>query len=334
VVTPGDPPLEFALQAINAHWLTSAVAAAVTHNVFGFLERGPANAAELAQGCSISERGARALLEALLGAKLVTVDGERFSNSPTAACYFVKGKPLYLGELAKLSMQLMIRAAQFPEAIAQGRAETGLKSNVEMPQWPALVRATTPFSIPVAELLAEQLGSAQHDRPLQILDVGGGAGIFSVALLKANAQARATQLDWPSVNAVARDYVAQHELQERFRTVDGDFLRFDYKPAEYDIIVYSHMAHGLSKAENQRAFALFHAALKSTGVLVINDLLPELDGSAGMQALLSSARTFYATESGAGYRFSEYEAMLKASGFRDVSRSDTRTPTTLIMARP
>lgn len=325
------PPIELALHAINAHWLTSALAAAVTHRVFDLLEQGPATVGEVAAGCNIAERGARALLEALLGAGFVAHADGRYANTATASCYFVEGKPLYLGQLARLSLQLMTRSGGFPDAVAAGHSEASLTVKAEMPQWAPLVLATAPFSLPVAQLAAKLLGLAQRGA-LEILDPGGGAGVFAISFLKENPRATATQLDWASVNRVAREQAERNEVADRFRTVDGDLFAYDYESAKYDLVVFSHMAHGLAPADNQRAFELFRRALKPKGVLLINDLLSELDGSVSPQALLSSARTFYATRDGAGYRYAEYQQWLEAAGFCRLARHDTGTPTTLIMA--
>jgi ubiquinone/menaquinone biosynthesis C-methylase UbiE len=325
------PPIELALHAINAHWVTSVLAAAVTHRVFDLLERGPAVVHDIAAGCNISERGARALLDALVGAGLVVQSDGRYENTATASCYFVEGKPLYLGQLARLSLQLMTRSGGFPDAVAAGHSEASLTVKAETPQWAPLVLATAPFSLPVAELAAKLLGLAQRGA-FEILDPGGGAGVFAISFLKENPRATATQLDWPSVNQVAREQAERNEVADRFRTVDGDLFAYDYQSAKYDLIIFSHMAHGLAPLDNQRAFELFRRALKPKGALLINDLLAELDGSVSPQALLSSARTFYATREGAGYRYAEYQQWLEAAGFRRLARHDTGTPTTLIVA--
>jgi ubiquinone/menaquinone biosynthesis C-methylase UbiE len=326
------PPIEHALHAINAHWVTSALAAAVTHRVFEFLEQGPAVVHDVAVGCNIAERGARALLDALVGADLVVQSDGRYENTAIASSYFVEGKPLYLGQLARLSLQLMTRSGGFPDAIAAGHSEGSLSVKADMPQWAQLVLATAPFSLPVAYLAAKLLGLAER-RSLEILDPGGGAGVFAISFLKENPRATATQLDWPSVNRVAREQAERNEVLDRFRTVDGDLFAYDYESAKYDLIIFSHMAHGLAPADNQRAFVLFRRALKPQGVLLINELLAELDGSVSPQALLSSARTFYATRDGAGYRYAEYREWLNAAGFRSIARHDTGTPTTLLVVQ-
>ena len=327
----GAPPIELALHAINAHWLTSTLAAAVTHRVFELLERGPAAVHDVAVGCNIAERGARALLDALLGAGFVVHADGLYANTATASCYFVEGKPLYLGQLARLSLQLMTRSGGFPDAVAAGHSEASLTVKAEMPQWAPLVLATAPFSLPVAQLAAQLLGLAQRGA-LEILDPGGGAGVFAISFLKENPRATATQLDWSSVNRVAREQAERNGVLDRFRTVDGDLFAYDYESAKYDLIIFSHMAHGLAPTDNQRAFELFRRALKPKGMLLINDLLPELDGSVSPQALLSSARTFYASRDGADYRYAEYRQWLEAAGFRSVARHATSTPTTLILA--
>jgi ubiquinone/menaquinone biosynthesis C-methylase UbiE len=326
------PPIELALHAINAHWVTSALAAAVTHRVFDLLERGPAVTHDVAVGCNIAERGARALLDALVGADLVVQSDGRYENTAIASSYFVEGKPLYLGQLARLSLQLMTRSGGFPDAVAAGHSEGSLSVKADMPQWAQLVLATAPFSLPVVHLAAKLLGLAERGS-LEILDPGGGAGVFTISFLRENPRATATQLDWPSVNRVAREQAERNEVLDRFRTVDGDLFAYDYENAKYDLIIFSHMAHGLAPADNQRAFELFRRALKPQGVLLINELLAELDGSVSPQALLSSARTFYATRDGAGYRYAEYREWLNAAGFRSIARHDTGTPTTLLLVQ-
>ena len=64
------------MQIATGYWASQILACAVDYEVFTQLDQGPATAAELAERASISERGAQALLDGLLGLELVTKQGK------------------------------------------------------------------------------------------------------------------------------------------------------------------------------------------------------------------------------------------------------------------
>lgn len=54
-------------------------------------------AAQLADALSVKAEKLSPLLYALVAAELLTVGDDRFSNTPEANHYLVKGKPTYMG---------------------------------------------------------------------------------------------------------------------------------------------------------------------------------------------------------------------------------------------
>lgn len=98
-------------------------------------------------------------------------------------------------------------------------------------------------------------------------------------------------------------------------------------------MVFSQVAHGISKAANLDVFARIRRALKPGGKLVISEYLVNEDGSGHPFALLFSANLMVHSADGAGYRMDEYREWLEQSGFDDIVRRETVMPATLIYAR-
>ena len=73
----------------------------------------------------------------------------------------------------------------------------------------------------VAPVLAEKL-------PLEgmncLLDVGGGTGIYSIALLRKHPQLRAIVLDGPEVLKVTQEFAREYDVADRLSCLAGDMF--------------------------------------------------------------------------------------------------------------
>ena len=74
-----------------------AMLAGMQLDVFTPLKDGPLTAAQLADVLRVNEEKLSRLLYALVTAHLLTVEGDRFANTPEATHFLVKGQPTYLG---------------------------------------------------------------------------------------------------------------------------------------------------------------------------------------------------------------------------------------------
>jgi hypothetical protein len=304
---------------------------AVEHEVFTRLERGAMTADELATAASIAPRGAKALLDGLTGLGLVTVAGGKYSNSAEASTFLVEGKPTALTGMVRVSVHHIAEWAKFPAAVKTGAPVTSqLLETKDLPFWHLLVPAIAPLQVPAAQAVVARLDIARRG-PLSILDVGGGSGIYSAILLGANREAKSTQVDWPTVNAIAKAFVAKFGVAERFHTVDGDFHTADWGTG-YDVAIFSNIAHQESPAQNVEAFCRFRAALHTGGTLVVSEFVVKDDRSGPPQALLFDSQMLLASKEGASWREADYRAWLAEAGFKQVSFEPTQGAATLIYA--
>ncbi|MBI3725323.1 methyltransferase domain-containing protein [bacterium] len=304
------------------------------HSIFTHIEGGATKVDAIAKAAGLSLRGTQALLDGLVGIGMLDVKNGTYSNTSEASFYLVEGKPAYMGGWIKLIVHGPVTKGwlKLDEAVKTGEPRfEHTADEAENPMWEELVLGIAPLAVPVAQIVAERTGIAKMAAP-SILDVGGGSGVFSAILLAANPNARATQLDWANVNAIARAYVAKHGVGDRFKTRDGDFHTEDFGSAEFDLAILSNIAHQESPRENVAILKKLKKALKENRALVVSDFVLHDDRTGHPFALLFNANMLLATKAGAAWRQADYRAWLSEAGFAKVTFEATPTPSTLIVA--
>jgi hypothetical protein len=329
----GTPPTsERIMMLANGYWATGILGTAASHAVFTHLDAGTDTADGLAARAGISERGAQTLLDGLVSLGLVEVRDGRYRNSPDAAAYLVEGRPECLGDFAKLKMAHMGALADLPEVVRAGRPLTDAVVEVaDNPHWERLVTAIAAQSVPVAAIAADVLGLADAGE-ISILDVGGGSGVYSATWLRLNPAARATQLDWRPINAIAARLLAEQGLADRFTCLDGDFHTTDFGSG-YDVAVYSHIAHQEGQEDNVDIFGRLRDALRPGGTLVLNDYVVDDDRSGPPFPLIFGSEMLLKSKHGGTWRRADYRGWLTKAGFTDVTFQPTASPATLVFAR-
>ncbi|MGP4014949.1 methyltransferase [Saccharopolyspora sp. 5N708] len=328
-----QPTPDRILRLINGYWATGILGAAASHSLFNHLDAGADTADQLAAQAGISERGAQTLLDGLVSLGLVELRDGSYRNAAEAAAFLVEGQPACLSNFAKLKQAQMGSLADLPDVVRTGGPVTDATVEVaDNPHWENVVQAIAAQSVPVATIAADLLRLAAAGE-ISILDVGGGSGIYSATWLGLNPAARATQLDWGPINAIARRLVAERGVADRFTCIDGDFHTADFGAAAYDIAVYSHIAHQEGPEDNIAIFTKLRAALKPGGTLVINDYIVDDDRSGPPFALLFASEMLLKSKQGGTWRRADYHAWLAKAGFEDISFQPTSSPATLVFAR-
>lgn len=313
-------------------WMCGVLATAAELEVFAHIEEGVADAGALARRAGISPRGARALLDALVGLGLVHAIDGGYQNDAEARHYLVPGRPDYLGDFVALGALDMASWGRLTDAVRSGEPLVPDFDPADHPAWDQVIRGAAPVAHMLAQRLAETL-DIEAAGPIRFLDVGGGAGALSGVWLALNRDAQATQIDWPRVNRVARDHVAGFGVGDRFTTVDGDLREIDYG-AGYDLVVFSMVTHFFAEELNIQILRKAKQSLAESGVLVIADMMANDDGTGDPWALAYAANMLLATREGATHRRGQYASWARAAGFSDIL-FETREglPHTILYAR-
>jgi predicted TPR repeat methyltransferase len=87
-----------------------------------------------------------------------------------------------------------------------------------------------------AQRVAEEVaGLPEFPSFRKMLDLGGGAGIFAIAIVGAHPGMRGVVFDQPAVAKAAEEYIRGFEMEHRLRAVGGDY-RSDVLGNDYDLI--------------------------------------------------------------------------------------------------
>src|SRR2546422_7186690 len=131
-----------------------------------------------------------------------------------------------------------------------------------------------------AECLAR---SVDLSRTRLLLDVGGGSGVYSIALAKRFRKLRAIIFDLPEVLPVARERIRAAGLEDRVETTGGDFFADPWPPGA-DAILFSAVLHDWSPDTCRRLLRKAAVALPSGGIVVIRESFSEDDGPGPLYA--------------------------------------------------
>ncbi len=144
-----------------------------------------------------------------------------------------------------------------------------------------------------------------------LVDLGGGSGIYAVALARANPHLRVAVVDRPSVLETARELLRDEPGAERVDLLPGDLFK-EYPKA--DGVLLSNILHDWDLAANHEILTRCREALPEGGRVFIHDVFlnDALDGP--LPEALYSAALFSLTE-GRAYSRAEYRGMLRAAGF-------------------
>ncbi|MCX4775227.1 methyltransferase (plasmid) [Streptomyces sp. NBC_01260] len=320
------------LEIASGYWATGLLGVATQNSLFTLIHDGVDTAGRLAEKTGMAERGVQSLLDGLVGLGLLRTHDGTYHNTPESELYLVEGKPTDISGFAQLKLAEMDKLAGRLEVFRAGGPLTEPMVEVaDNPHWENVVTAIAGLSVTAARTAADVLGLAEREN-LSILDVGGGSGIFSSVWLRLNATARATQLDWEPINAIARRLLAQHSLADRFTCLDGDFHAIPLEAAAYDVALYSHVAHQEGPEDNVAVFAKLREALKPGGALVVCDYIVEDDRSGPAFPLLFASEMLLKSNHGGTWRRADYAAWLAEAGFEKVSFHPTASPASLVIA--
>jgi ubiquinone/menaquinone biosynthesis C-methylase UbiE len=113
--------------------------------------------------------------------------------------------------------------------------------------------------------------------PIEMLDIGGSHGLYSVELCKKYPSLKATILDLPEAIEKARPLLAKCNMGDRICYWPGNALTDDYGENKYDLILMSGLMHHFSADQNISVSQKAAKALNPGGYFIVHEFSkPEL----------------------------------------------------------
>jgi SAM-dependent methyltransferase len=307
------------LDTIVALLLARSVMVGVKVGLFEALAAGPLPAADIAARCGTDSDATAKLLGALAGAGYLRADGACFALTPLAGRWLLKESTRSLHD----AILFQFVDAQFIEHVedyVRTGAPVRIHERMSGEQWELYQRGMRAGANLAAPEIARRIPVPKGGRGgvVEMLDIGGAHGYYSVALCRRHPGLRATILDLPEAVAHAAPILAQDlarfGLEGCVTHRAGDALTADLGCEAYDLVLIANLVHHFDAAANCALIGRVARALRPGGVLVIGEVIrPEAPGATGQIGALTDL--YFAVTSEAGtWSFAEMAAWQRAAG--------------------
>jgi ubiquinone/menaquinone biosynthesis C-methylase UbiE len=310
------------------------IGAAVTNRVFDSLENGAKTVEQVKKETGASERGLRAIMNALVGLELLKNDRQgKYSLTPESAAFLVSDKPGTLaGFFGTIAPQLISRWLRLADIVREGRPATAVNQETEGTQFfSQLVETIIPMSFPTAQKLGDHLKIAKAKNETRVLDLAAGSGIWGIVLTQKSPQVRVTAVDWAGMIPTTKRITGKFGVADRFKYVEGDLLEADFGSG-YDIATLGHILHSEGEERSRQLLKKTFRALKSGGTIAIAEWLVNDQRTKPAPSLMFAVQMLVNTEKGDTFSFNEIKNWLEAAGFKKVRKLEAPGPSPLILA--
>jgi acetylserotonin N-methyltransferase len=164
-----------------------------------------------------------------------------------------------------------------------------------------------------------------------LLDIAGGSGIYSCAIVAAHPHLRAAVFEKKPVDRIARENIGRRGYGEKVDVIVGDMFT-DPWPTGFDLHLISNVLHDWDEAPVRQLVAKSYAALPSGGRLIVHDVHINAEKTGPLHAAEYSALLMNITE-GKCYSEGEMRAYLGEVGFEWADFQTTAVGRSFILAK-
>ncbi len=240
---------------------------AITLGVFNHLEQETLSS-EVAGKLQTHPGNTGYFLDGLVTIGLVEKKEGKYQNAGISREYLVKGSETYLGDYILCHNQwntpLLENMGQVLRDGPPNREKEADDEEIWARGASAMANYQRACSGPVLSGIISDLPESFSFR--RMLDLGGGPGLNTLAILSSHPGLHGTLFDRPAVVGVALEYIQEYKMEERLEVMEGDF-RTDPLGDGYDLVLASACLNFV-KEEMVPMVEKIHHALNPGGVFV------------------------------------------------------------------
>jgi len=176
------------------------------------------------------------LLDMLVIIGVIIKKNGKYTNTALAEEYLVAGKPTYIGDFYAKSIEIFDKTiAEIPQALKFGIPESCQLYSEDYFAEIAEMYGRCQRAMWSYRALPMVIEMPEFPTFKRMLDLGGNAGILTVALVSRHPSLKGTVLDQPQVLEKTKQIIQECGLQDRIDTLGADFTKDDFG-SDYDLI--------------------------------------------------------------------------------------------------
>lgn len=334
-LTPPDPtPV---LELLNAFRKSKVMFAASSLGVFDSLTVGMKTVAELSADLNANADALERLLDGCVALGLLSHAPGGYSNTPAATAYLTTPSPMRMLGYANYSDAVLWKLwAHLDDAVREGTHRWKQTYGWDGPIFKNFFRDEATKREFLFGMHGFGLMSSPHvvnaldlSRFQKFVDLGGATGHLTIAACRRYSHLRGIVFDLPEAVPLAQEVVGETEVADRITFVGGDFFSDPLPPG--DVYALGRILHDWSEPKIRTLLTKIYEALPIGGGILICEKLLNDDKSGPEWAVLQSLNMLVCTE-GKERTLGEYESLLTAAGFRDVTAKRTASPLDAVLA--
>jgi ubiquinone/menaquinone biosynthesis C-methylase UbiE len=296
--------------------------------LFEALADDPATLDALAARTGLTPRTARISADAMVALGLIERDGDAYRNSALAATFLSGTGPADMRPFLRfwdhISYPSWIGLA---DALGKGQVNEIVGMDAETQRI-----ASAGIEAVLAGPAAALANTVKFTDRQRLLDVGGGTGSWSIAVVRQHPHMTATVVDLPKVADIARGRIADAGLTSRIDVVSGD--AFDAAlPAGHDVCLVANLIHYFSPEENQQLLRRIRGAVETGARLLLADFWTDSTHTEPLMAALMAGEFAVHVRHGDVYSVSEAQQWLEGTGWQLGEHLPLAGPVSLITAQ-
>jgi SAM-dependent methyltransferase len=313
-----------------ADLLTAAI---VELDLFSWLDEHPSDLEGICAGLGIHARPSDVMLTLCTAMGLVDHDDGRFRVTPLAQEHLVRRSPFFLGPYYASfkdrqvcrDLVVVLRTGR-PANWASGGADwaTAMEDETFARQFTAAMDCR---GVHLGQRAARAIDLGERQA---LLDIAGGSGVYACAFAAHHPHLRATVLEKPPVDTVARRAIAERGFAARVDVVAGDLLA-ESLPGGFDVHLISNVLHDWDVPRVRALLAKSFAALAPGGLLIIHDAHLDADKRGPLPVAAYSVMLMHSTE-GRCYSTGELDVIVRELGFERPRAVPTTADRSLVVA--
>jgi 2-hydroxy-4-(methylsulfanyl)butanoate S-methyltransferase len=296
-----------------------AMLAGMQLDVFTPLKDGPMTSEQIAAAIGVGRARLRLLMYCLVAAGLLNEQDGRFSNTPEANQFLVKGTPSYMGNRHATIAMRWLGSLKTAESIRTGVPQAKLDfSNSPQEEVETFLRNINANTIPAARALLDKYDFSSIKT---LVDVGSGGAGLAITITKACPHIKATTIDLPQVAPIAQKIVQEEGATDRVNVIVANVLSGPL-PGSYDVAVLRGLLQVLSLQDARLAVKHIAAAVNPGGKIYIIGQILDDSRLSPLEAVGFNLAFINTYDAGESYTEKEHREWLSEAGFVDIERAN------------
>ena len=295
--------------------------------LFEALADSPTTIDGLAARTGLTRRAARISADAMVALGMLEREGDVYRNGEAAAAFLAGRGPGDLRPFLRLWDKISYPNWRgLADILARGPSEEVFDLDEDLQE--VISAGIEAVQAGTAAALPQIFDFSDHRR---LLDIGGGTGSWSIAIVEKNPQLQATVFELPVTAEIAHKRVTAAGLASSIDVVAGDAMS-DALPLGFDVFLVANLVHYWSPEENRGLLERVRSAADAGTHLLLADFWTNSTHTEPVIAALLAGEFAVGLRNGDVYSVEEVRDWLDQTGWRFVHHTRLAGPQSLIVA--